>query len=258
MPRRIYTPSNLGLGQSGIPFGGGIEQIGSGKGMGRGFKAFGPSSGGAIMDPVAAGLVPAPTQAPTPVAPHLRINFDTIGQTIPVTLGNVRLALRPIWAEGIVESGDESISPTQTFAGALCAPIDPDEDGEIFSVWESDTQISIEGSVVAPVGWSDADVALLAASLAGITVYKGNEWQLPDPRISADKGAARTNAFRGLRYVIVPSYPIAAGRGGGGGAGGLPNLSFGFRRTNDGGETKQQKGEPPFDGLAVEFLDGTL
>lgn len=247
MVYRISTPSNFGLGVSGTPFPYLMEQTGSGKGAGRGFRTFGPlSAGGGYGDGGASQAVD--TQAPAPVAPHLRINFDTIGQTIYRTIGHCRLALRPIWAEGIVESGEETVSPTQTFAAALCAPIDPDENGEIFSVWDSDTLISIEGSVVAPVGWSDADVALLAASLAGITVYRGDEIQLPDARIVADKGASRTNAFRGLRYVVVPFYPISAGAGGGG-TGGLPNLSVGFRRTKDGGDP-----EEPSD--AVEFLAG--
>jgi hypothetical protein len=218
--------------------------------MGRGFRTFGPMADGGGAGDGGGAVAPAPAQAPAPIAPHLRINFDTIGQTIYRTTVIAGWPLRPIWAEGIVESGDESISPTQTFAGALCAPIDPDEDGEIFSIWDSDTLISIEGSVVAPVGWSAEDVALLAASLGGITVYRGDEIQLPDPRIVADKGSSRTNAFRGLRYVVIPGYPIAAGPSrGGGGTGGLPDLSVGFRRTNDGDEPEETH-------TAVEFAAG--
>ncbi len=247
MPRRIYTQSNLGLGQSGLPFPFTQVQTGSGRGMGAGFRTFGPmSAGGGSGDGGASQAVGA--QAPAPVAPHLRINFDTIGQTIYRTIGHCRLALRPIWAEGIVESGDETVSPTQTFAAALCAPLDPDEDGEIFSIWDGDTLVSNEGSVVAPVGWSPEDVAALQSSLASITIYRGDEAQLPDSRIVADKGASRTNAFRGLRYVIIPFYPIAAG-GSSSGSGGLPNLSVGFRRTKDGGEPEEA-------GTAVEFAAG--
>lgn len=249
MPRRIYTASNLGLGQSGVPFGGGIEQIGSGKGIGSGFRTFGPVTGGggaAIMDPGQFGLVPQ--SAPAPTAAHLRINFDTIGQTIPRSYGHCRLPLRPIWAEGIVASGDETISPTQTFAGALCMPLDAAEDGVFFQIWDSDTLVQSEGGIVIPDGWSTENAALLAASLAAIEYYPGNEIQAPASRIVADKGPNLTNAFRGMRYVIVPFYPIQARPGGG--SGGLPSLNFAFRRTN-------VPDEPEESSEAVEFLAGT-
>lgn len=184
---------------------------------------------------------------PAPPAPHLRINFDTIGQTIVRSIGHCRLPLQIIWAQGIEESGDESVSPTQTFAGALCAPLDPDEDGEIFSIWDSDTLVMNAGASIHPIGWSAEDAALLSASLAGITIFPGDEAQIPASVISADKGASRTNAFRGIRYVIVPNYPIFGGGSGGGGQ--LPNLNFQVRRRNDGEEPEQE-------GTAVEFLAG--
>lgn len=189
-------------------------------------------------------------QATTPPAPHLRFNFDTIGQTIFRSIGHCRLPLLPIWAQGIEESGDETTSPTQTFAGALCAPLDADEDGEVFSIWDSDTLVMNAGATIHPLGWSAEDAALLSASLAGITIFPGNEAQLPASVIVADKGAHRTNAFRGLRYVIVPNYPIFGGSGSGSGAGNFPNLSFQIRRRNDGGEPLEQES------LAAEFLAG--
>ncbi len=251
MAQRIYTPSNLGFGQSAAPFPNIQVQIGSGRGLGRGFRTFGPMSGGGGYGDGGGAVAPASSTGPAPVPPHLRINFDTIGQTIVESIGHCRLPLRPIWAEGIVESGDETVSPTQTFAGALCAPIDPDEDGDIFSIWDSDKLVYNSGSVVSPLGWSDADVALLAASLSAITIYPGDEAQLPDSRIVADKGTARTNAFRGLRYVIVPFYPIfGGGSGSGSSAGGLPSLSVGFRRSTDGGEPEESSD-------AIEFAPGS-
>ena len=215
---------------------------------GGGFKSGGGSFGGGGA---------ASAQAPAPTAPHLAINFDTIGQTIPVSIGHCRLQLRPIWAQGINESGDETVSSTQTFAGALCMPLDAAEDGELFSVWDSDTLIMSNGSALSPVGWSTANAALLAASLSAIQFFKGDEAQLPASLIVADKGASRTNAFRGLRYVIVPEYPISGASGGGGG--GLPSLSFEFRRTKDGEEPKEKNPDNGKDtGDAVEFLSGAL
>ncbi len=190
-------------------------------------------------------FIGAPTVAPAPLPPHLQITFDTIGQVIPRSIGHCRLALHPIWARGIVESGDEAVSNTQTYAAALCMPIDPLEEGEVFGVWDSGNLVMNEGGVVVPVGWTSGDAALLTTSLAGMVIYPGDEAQLPNSLIVADKGADKTNAFRGMRYIVLPDYPINGG--GRGGGDGLPPLSVGFRRTND--------GEEPTD--AVEFVAGS-
>lgn len=200
-----------------------------------------PFPGFGSLTPQSAAPAPA-----APLPPYAQISFDTIGQTIARSIGHCRLALHPIWARGIAESGDTAISNTQTFAAAICAPIDPLETGEIFGVWDGGIQVQNEGGVIAPIGWTTDDVALLTASLAGMTIYPGDEAQLPDPLIVADKGADKTNAFRGIRYIVLPDYPIN-GRGGGSG---LPQLSVGFKRTNDGEEPEEDTG-------AVEFLDGS-
>ncbi len=181
--------------------------------------------------------------APTP--PQYKFTFDTIGQVIFRSIGSCRLPLRTIWAEGINESGDTLVSNTLTFAAALCAPIDPDEEGQIFKIWDGGSVIYDTTGAVAPVGWSPADAALLAASIANIVIYPGTETQLPAPLIVADKGADKTNAFRGIRYIIFPDYPIGGGGGIGGGSG-IPQLSIGYERTN----------APTDDDGAVEFLPG--
>jgi len=177
--------------------------------------------------------------APAPTPPHFQFTFDTIGQTIVRSFGHCRLLIHPIWALGINESGDTSVSNTQTFAGAVCAPIDQSEEGEIASIWESGSLIFNSGSAVTPSGWTPADAALLAASLAGVLTFPGNESQLPAAPIVADKGPNRTNAFRGIRYFIFPNYPIRQG--------GLPQLSVAWQRNNT-------PDDP--DSGAVEFLAG--
>ncbi len=182
----------------------------------------------------------APNVAPAPTPPQFQFVFDTIGQVIVRSIGTCRLLIKPIWAQGIIESGDSSISNTQTFAGAVCAPLDTEEVGEIGRVWAGGSLIFDSGSVVIPSGWTDEDAALLAASLASVVMYPGDEAQLPADLIVADKGAARVNAFRGIRYFIFPNYPIGNGHG-------LPQLSMEFTRTSD----------EPEDSGAVEFLAGS-
>ena len=147
--------------------------------------------------------------SPTTIPPHYQFTFDTIGQTINRMIGHVRMPLRIIWAQGISASGDETISPTLTFAAALGAPIDPNEEGNVAVIFAGANAIFDPGTggVIVPDGTSPADAALLEASLAAAVVYPGNEAQLPDPRITADKGTDVTNAFRGIRYIVFPAFP---------------------------------------------------
>lgn len=177
--------------------------------------------------------------SPAPAPPHFKFTFDTIGQVIYRSIGNCRLPLRTIWAKGISESGDSAISNTQTFASAVCSPIDPLEEGEIFSFWDGGDVIFNTDGVVIPAGWTPEDAALLAASLSNVVTFPGNESQLPADLIVADKGADRTNAFRRIRYFIFPDYPIRDG--------GIPQLSVGWARTSPEDDT---------DTGAVEFLAG--
>ncbi len=169
--------------------------------------------------------------------PQFQFTFDTIGQVIVRSIGTVRLLVKPIWALGISESGDNAIANTQTFAGAVCAPIDQLEEGGISRTWEGGSLVFSEGAAVQPPAMSDDDFAILTASLSSVVSYPGTETQLADPTIVLDKGANRTNAFRGIRYFIFPNYPVKNG---------LPQLSIEWSRTN----------EQPADGDAVEFLGG--
>lgn len=176
------------------------------------------------------------TAAPTPA--QYKFSFDTIGQVIFRSIGHCRLPIRTIWAKGVNESGDSTISNTQTFAGALCMPIDALEDIEVFRIWDGGNNIFNDGDVIAPAGWSPDDATLLSTSLANLRIYPGDESQLPDSLIVADKGASLTNAFRGIRYLIFIDYPIREG--------GIPQLSVEVRRTNP----------DEADTIAVEFFGG--
>jgi hypothetical protein len=179
-------------------------------------------------NPVIQSSAPQTVSAPAPAPPQYQATFDTIGQTIYRMIGHVRVPLRIIWAQGLNASGDTTISPTLTFAAALGAPFDPDEVGSVVVIFAGSSAIydPSAGGVVVPDTVSAADAALLQASLAAAVVYPGNEAQLPDPMILADKGANVTNAFRGIRYIVFPAFPLSV-------TGGIPNnLSVTWQRTN--------------------------
>ncbi len=168
-------------------------------------------------------LIQNQQQAPTGVAPHMQFSFDTIGQTIFRSVGHCRLPLRTLWVQGIQNEGDmlPEGATSYTFAAALCAPFDPTETGDFFQLYDGNSLIFDQDSgILPPVDWAPSDQELLITALTAATFYPGDEAQLPDPLILADRGAEIANAFRGLRYVVIPGYPLR------------PPPSVVFRRTN--------------------------
>lgn len=203
-------------------------------------------SGGTLpgVPPSIGSIVP---NSQTLIAPFQVITFDTIGQTIYLSLGHGRLPFRFIWVQGIDNFGDVLQASSITFAAALCAPLDPLEDGTSFSIYDGAMQVyNVVDGITPPASWDPIRQALLVASLATAVIYPGTEGQDPDPSIIADKGASVVSANRGLRYIVLQDYPST----------GLPQLSLVWQRTNTNNQgTKGKKPKPSK--LAVEFSPGS-
>lgn len=169
-----------------------------------------------------------PGTSPAPLASQFssKFIFDTIGQTIYRAIGHVSLPLRVIWVLGIENSGDTLATATMTAAYALCAPIDPTEEGDIGALLLGGNVIydPSKGGVIIPEGMDATTAALMTTAINNIVIYPGDEAQQPAPLIVADKGGSRTPAFRGLRYIIVPGWPLSQG---------IPSLTAQWNRTND-------------------------
>lgn len=197
--------------------------------------------------PTTSGPDPSVPQSVTTIPPQMVITFDTIGQLIYSTFGHARMPLRYLWVQGVAESGQVVTGDTITFAAALCAPIDPLEEGETFGIFDGGAQVfDLVNGITIPANWDPLRAALLVASLATAVIYPGTEGQDPDPTILDDKTAALTPAFAGLRYIVLQDYPTN---------GGLPNLSTQFNRTNTNSPSTKKKKKKKDDD-AVEFLAG--
>ncbi len=151
------------------------------------------------------------SSSPSNLSPQYQFTFDTIGQSIYRTMGHCRLPLRIIWAQGIDTSGQGTTSSTISFAAALCAPIDPSEEGSVVGIFSGGGALFDSSGVIVPDGMDSGVAAMLNASISNAIVYPGDEAQEPAPLIVADRGADVTNAFRGIRYIIFPDWPLAAG-----------------------------------------------
>lgn len=283
------------------------------------FWSGGGGGGGPAASFGANGTLSSQT-SPASAPPHLQFTYDTIGQVIPVSIGNCRLPLKPIWVQGqsgqdvttsaivgnaimhlAADAGpsdtsitvdfvpswvdaalaDEQVSisysdgvtpttnqitstassdtvvnlanpfgltlssgtaiqiytanasgtaaPTITIAYALCHPLDPEELGNIIAIFDGSDQVfsADDGGLVLPPTWSSVQAAQLTNSLLGSLIFPGTEGQEPAALIVADRGPAATPAFRGLRYVILPDYPIV-----GNGGAMIPRLTIVWRRIN--------------------------
>jgi hypothetical protein len=201
--------------------------------------------------PVLGGSNPDPSlpNVTTPLAPQMVITFDTIGQLIYAALGHGRFPFRYLWVQGVSASGDVVSGDTITFAAALCAPLDPLEEGDTLSIFDGAVAVfNVVNGITPPTGWDPIRQALLIASLATAVIYPGTEGQDPDPTILADKGPSLVSANRGIRYIVLQDYPANA----------LPSLSVVWDRSNpnDPG-IKGKKKKKKDDGVAVEFAPGS-
>jgi len=134
----------------------------------------------------------------------LSVQTSTYGKMIPIVYGNMRVAGNVIWAEqiqqtatttsigggkggGLIQSNSETTySYSVTMAIGIClGPID-----EVIRIW--------------------ADALLLDTSQGTYRVYTGSETQEPDTYIQSVQGVGTTPAYRGLAYVFVENFPLAA------------------------------------------------
>jgi hypothetical protein len=147
---------------------------------------------------------------PTPPPAQVQFFFNTIGQTIFRSIGTCRLPGQIIWAQGINASGDLLSSSFLTFAACYCAPFVPGENVTITRMWSFGTLIYdvSRGGVVPPGNIDDTTLQYLENCLANLVIYPGDEAQLPNSLIQADKGVNLTNAFRGMRYVVFYQFPL--------------------------------------------------
>lgn len=148
----------------------------------------------------------------------LKISASTYGAAIPWAFGLCRVAGNLVWSDKIVEHKKKKwagkggfynqYTYTCTFAMGLCkGPIKG-----ILRIW-ADSKIiyDITG------GQSGGDLkSLMAAALAGnntatnkyrMRFYMGDEEQVPDSAIVADKGENAT-AFRGMAYILFDDFAL--------------------------------------------------
>lgn len=147
-------------------------------------------------------------------SPNLDVTFDAWGSPIPLVMGHVRIMGKMIWGNAL-EVGTSVASPAfLSFAIGFSYQLDPLE-------WQWIECVAIWANGIKIFG-GDNDLVGLT-----FTFYEGKEDAPIDPLILADKGANRTPAFRGLRYIVFRDFPLSiVGNA-------LPMISAEFAMTKD-------------------------
>jgi len=150
---------------------------------------------------------------------ELAVQTSAYGRMIPQVFGSVRIAGNVIWSQPIKE-----VATTTTIRSG------GGKGGGGGSSARTTTETTYQYSVTLAIAVAEgainriervwADSKLLDLSLGTYRIYLGTETQLPDPAMEAVYGVGKVPAYRGLAYVVIEDFPLAAF------GNRIPNFSF--------------------------------
>ncbi|NAZ35513.1 glycoside hydrolase/phage tail family protein [Rubellimicrobium sp. CFH 75288] len=188
--------ATLILGAAGAAIGGAA----GGSVLGLSGTAIGRATGavlGRALDERLLGSGSAPVE--TGRIDRLRLTGAAEGAPVARIHGAVRLGGQVIWASPLRETA------TTTRRGGKGAPrAATTEYGYSVSL-----AIALCEGEVTGLGRIWADGAEIAPDSLTLSLYRGTEDQLPDPRIEAEEGAGRVPAFRGIAYLVIEDLDLA-------------------------------------------------
>ena len=132
---------------------------------------------------------------------RLRLTGASEGSAIPVLQGRMRISGQVIWATRF----KEHVTTSGGGGGGKGAPKTPQVRSYSYSV---SLAIALCEGEIAGVGRVWADGKEVAGRTLAMTVYHGDEEQLPDPKIEAVEGAGNAPAYRGIAYVVLEDLDL--------------------------------------------------
>lgn len=191
-----------------------------------GFMIGGPM--GAQIGMMLGGMIGSTLFGPTIKGPRLndlKVTASTYGVAIPEVYGSVRLGGNMIWTAGIKETSKTSRAgkggPKQTtysYSASFAMGICKGEIDKITRIWADSKLIFDTSAGTTRTPSSDQNAifgSFLTAMIKGkkqkkynFRAYVGNESQLPDSLIEADKGSGNVSAHRGLAYIVFENMPL--------------------------------------------------
>ncbi len=164
----------------------------------------------------------------------LSVTGSSYGSVIPILYGTVRVGGNVIWAEDIEEvkatssssaggkGGAENTASTYTYFGSFAVSFGEGVAEDVTRIW-ADGKLIFDKTGAEdvvnldpddPSGFGALAERILARSITRKTglnfrFYKGDEEQLPDSLIEADKGVGNVPAHRGTVYIVFDRLPLA-------------------------------------------------
>lgn len=157
--------------------------------------------------PIVNDLIIGSPSLPNRTGPRLQdlhVQTSTYGRVIPIVYGNMRIAGNVIWSRPIQET-----ETTTTSGGGKGGGGKARQSSTTYS-YSVDMAIAICEGEIDEVQRIWADSLQLDLSQGTYRVYKGSETQLADSFIESFEGVGSTPAYRGLAYVVVEDFPLAA------------------------------------------------
>ena len=186
--------ATLVLSAAGMALGGSL----GGSVLGLSAAAAGRAAGamlGRAIDERILGAGSAPVE--TGRVDRFRLTGASEGTSVTRIHGAVRLGGQVIWATRFQES-------STTTGGGKGAP-QPEVTQFSYSV---SLAVALCEGEISGVGRIWADGVEIPTGDLQISVYRGTEDQLPDPRMEAVEGAGRVPAYRGIAYVVIEDLPL--------------------------------------------------
>ncbi|MBP1805502.1 baseplate multidomain protein megatron [Rubellimicrobium aerolatum] len=153
---------------------------------------------GRLLDARLLGSGSAPVE--TGRIDRFRLTGASEGASVSRAHGAVRLSGQVIWATRFQE--------TASTTGTSAAKGVPSTESTSYSYTVSLAIALCEGEITG-LGRIWADGAEIAATDLQLSLYKGADDQLPDPRMEAVEGQGRVPAYRGIAYVVIEDLALA-------------------------------------------------
>ena len=142
----------------------------------------------------------------------LSVSSSTYGKAIPIGYGSFRMAGNMIWSSGIREQENRQSSGGK--GGGLGG--DPGQVQVTFTYFASFAMAFAEGEADNVIRiWADSRIIFDRSSGTNVSTaglrfrfHSGNETQVPDPLIVADKGAGNVPGHRGLVYIVFDDLAL--------------------------------------------------
>ncbi len=133
-------------------------------------------------------------------ARSLRLQTSTPGAPMPEVWGRMRVAGQIVWSSRFLETSRTTTQGSKATGGGGTTVRE--------FAYSISLAIGLCAGPIERIGRIWADGKRLDATDLQMRLHRGDDEQLPDPKIEAVEGAGTVPAFRGLAYLVIEDLPL--------------------------------------------------